>query len=101
MSEKKDRNFSDTRSCTDCRMAGSVRDMPVIVRALRRIKPEGTHKERSKKHQVSNRERYRSASILPFGVQAHADGRRDGVTEAFRSTPTLRSILISMVVVSW
>ena len=30
----------------------SVRDMPVIVRALRRIKPEGTHKERSTKSQA-------------------------------------------------
>ena len=42
----------------------SVRDMPVIVRALRRIKPEGTHKERSKKHQITSQERYKTINIL-------------------------------------
>jgi len=79
-------DLSETRASVPIAARQSVRDMPVIVRALRRIKPEGTHKERSKKHQISSQERYRSANILPFGVQAHADGRRDGVTEAFRSS---------------
>ena len=64
----------------------SVRDMPVIDVALRHLKREGYVLVRSKKHQISGQERYRSANILPFGVQAHADGRRDGVTEAFRSS---------------
>ena len=71
MSDKnKDRFFSDTRSCTNGAryIVGAVSS--AWLRALRTSIAEGTHKERSKKHQVSSQERYRSASILPFGVQA-------------------------------
>ena len=45
--------------------------MPVMDVALRHIKREGYVLVRSKKHQLSSQERYRSANILPFGVQAH------------------------------
>ena len=64
----------------------SVHGMPLVVRALGGVEPEGTHLERRKKLETLSQERYTSADILPFGVQAHADGRRDGVTEAFRSS---------------
>ena len=64
----------------------SVHGMPLVVRALGGVEPEGTHLERRKKLETLSQERYTSADILPFGVQAHADGRRDGVTKAFRSS---------------
>ena len=64
----------------------SVHCVPVMVCALGHIEPEGTHQERRQKTILMKRNRYHSVNILPFGVQAHTDGRRDGVTEAFRST---------------
>ena len=50
--------------------------MPVIAGSLKLIKRQGSVLVRSEKHQISSQERYRSANILPFGVQAHANGRR-------------------------
>tara|TARA_B110000037_G_scaffold202664_1_gene245019 strand:+ start:103 stop:258 length:156 start_codon:yes stop_codon:yes gene_type:complete len=51
--------------------------MPLVVRALGGVEPEGTHLERRKKLETSSQERYTSADILPFGVQAYAEPRRD------------------------
>ena len=53
----------------------SVHGVPLVVRALGGVEPEGTHLERRKKLETSSQERYTSADILPFGVQAHADAR--------------------------
>ena len=63
----------------------SVHGMPLMVRALGGVEPEGTHLERRKKLETSSQEKYTSADILPFAVQAHAEPRGDGVTAAFRS----------------
>ena len=77
---------SETRGSVPIAAWQSVRDMPVIAGSLKRIKGQGSVLVRSEKHQISSQERYQSANILPLGVQAYADGRRDGVTEAFRSS---------------
>ena len=55
----------------------SVHSMPLVVCALGGVEPEGTHLERRKKLETSSQERYTSADSLPFGVQAHAEPRRD------------------------
>ena len=77
---------SETRVSVPIAARQSVHGMPLMVRALGGTRAEGTQLERRKKLQITSQERYTSASIWPFGVQAHADGRRDGVTEAFRSS---------------
>ena len=59
--------------------------MPLVVCALGGVEPEGTHLERRKKLETSSHERYKTTSILAFGMQAYAEPRRDGVTAAFRS----------------
>ena len=50
----------------------SVHGMPLVVRALGGVEPEGTHLERRKKLETSSQERYTSADIWPFCVQAQA-----------------------------
>ena len=84
MSEKTYRFFSDgARVPLGARQ--SVHGMPLMVRALGGVEPEGTHLERRKKLETSSQERYTSANIQAFAVQAHAEPRGDGVTAAFRS----------------
>ena len=51
--------------------------MPLVVRALGGVEPEGTHLERREKLETSSQERYTSADILPFGVQAYAEPNID------------------------
>ena len=59
--------------------------MPLMMRALGGTRAEGTHLERRKKLQTTSQEVYQRASILPFGVQAYAELKENGVTVAFRS----------------
>ena len=84
MSEKTYRFVSDG-TCVPLGARQSVHGMPLMVRALGGVEPEGTHLERRKKLETSSQERYTSANILAFAVQAHAEPRGDGVTAAFRS----------------
>ena len=53
---------SETRGFVPIAARPSIRCVPVIVRALRRIKPEGTHKERSQTRIALAQERYISAA---------------------------------------
>ena len=77
--------FSQFRTAVPIADRQSVHGMPLMVRALGGVEPEGTHLERRKKLETSSQERYTSANILAFAVQAHAEPRGDGVTAAFRS----------------
>ena len=56
----------------------SVHGMPLMVRALGGVEPEGTHLERRKKLETSSQERYTSADTWPFAVQAFALGSVQG-----------------------
>ena len=56
----------------------SVHGMPLVVRAFGGVEPEGTHLwSDAKKLETSSQESYTIADILPFGVQAYAEPRRD------------------------
>ena len=69
MSENTHRFFSDgARVPMAARQ--SVHGMPLMVRALGGVEPEGTHLERRKKLETSSQERYTSARIWAFLVLA-------------------------------
>ena len=51
----------------------SVHGMPLMVRALGGVEPKGTHLERRKKLEILSQERYTSADIWPFAVQASGE----------------------------
>ena len=55
-------DFSQTRGAVPIADRQSVHCVPVIVRALGRIKAEGTHKERSETRNALALERYHSAA---------------------------------------
>ena len=59
---------SQTRGCVPMAARQSVHGMPLMVRALGGVEPEGTHLERRKKLETSSQERYISADIWPFAV---------------------------------
>ena len=82
----KTNDLSQTRTAVPIADRQSVQCVPVMVCALGHIEPEGTHQERRQKTILMKRNRYHSANILPFGVPAHAEPRRDGVTAVFGST---------------
>ena len=72
MSEKTYRFVSDHAS-VPLGARQSVHGMPLMVRALGGTRAEGTHLERRKKLETSSQERYTSADIWPFAVQASAE----------------------------
>ena len=49
--------FSQTRGCVPMAARQSVHGMPLMVRALGGVEPEGTHLERRKKLETSSQER--------------------------------------------
>ena len=85
ISEKTYRFFSDGAR-VPIAARRSIHGMPVIAGSLELGQGEGSSYQRPPDSIVMSQEMYPSASILAFGVQAHADRRRDGVTEAFRSS---------------
>ena len=85
MSENPHRFFSDGAR-VPIAARRSVHGMPVIAGSLELGQREGSSYQRPPHSIVTSQEMYPSASIVAFGVQAHADGRRDAVTEAFSSS---------------
>ena len=69
---RKTYDSSEARGRVPVSARQSVHGMPLVVRALGGVEPEGTHLERRKKLETSSQERYTSADIWPFCVQAQA-----------------------------
>ena len=79
-------DLSETRARVPFADRLSVHGMPVIAGWIELDRRYPTSYQRPPDSIVTSQERYKTTSILAFGVQAYADGRRDGVTEAFRSS---------------
>ena len=76
-------DFSQTRGAVPIADRQSVHCVPVIVRALGRIKAEAARTRSGLKR--ATRWPWRGATVQPRRRRAHTDDR-DGVTETFRSS---------------
>ena len=84
LSENRDRLFSD-HAFVPIAARQSVHGMPVIAGPMELARRYRTSYQRPPGSHITSQERYKTTSILAFGMQAYAEPRRDGVTAAFRS----------------